>query len=786
MAAAPWLEIHPIVGRSWSAEDDLNAVQSLVFFLAMLSAPAAHLWSFLAGFLPSATISQEHEVFCWVHAWVKQNATSRALLIEDQIKRGQLSGRLTPDIARGVLTRYGGRLLWIKLDDVPKGPQIHIIVLSIFPGGRSLFSQLLDDSRRAFEAGDGNDTITVFTPGLHKHAWAYPSELDRRPWESVHLPEKDELLEDILKFEESGDFYQQFGIPWRRGYLLHGAPGTGKTSLVKALAGLRKRALYIVNLGDEGLTDGDLRTLLERVPRSAMILIEDLTGISTERKKDHVQGVTLSGLLNALDGVTAPERGVTFFVTTNDIGGLDTALTRPGRLGYHLKFHSATSVQIHSMLAAHYPGSGHETFMGHILSNNSCQKTHPGYLAKRNAAWCCLTKSHDPMLHSQFQNGSPCTRTIATRSFNGEQYFPTFSVVWDLTLLAPVPHPLPSVGDRMGLSPDDLGKCNNPGCNVGCGAFYLNDEDALKPLPAARCLICNCYGGQHVKVVSLSPASSASSVPPPASVPKAVPATTSTLHGSRPAPGPFRALAEQRQVNIQGSLGTSGHPFHPAKQSQVEGDLNPYNSKAKKRKRKSSTNAAEKPGPNVSVTAAKKNLKLYNVTLVEGTKAVAEGRYKKPGPTKLNDLADEDYIQPVSIADDATPEDIAAAAVGTSYLLKPIKGGKVMGINNWQRSLANSFVRGAGRAFKSLIYIAINSTGPNLRFKGVVEDPNDPLTSDSELGSGEEGGTGASDEVTDTSHRAKKQKDDDMVSDHEVKHKGEKGKGKAFEPEVRL
>ncbi|KAJ6561299.1 hypothetical protein B0H10DRAFT_1966607 [Mycena sp. CBHHK59/15] len=101
-------------------------------------------------------------------------------------------------------------------------------------------------------------------------------------------------------------------------------------------------------------------------------------------------------------------------------------------------------------------------------------------------------------------------------------------------------------------------------------------------------------------------------------------------------------------------------------------------------------------------------------------------------------------------------------------------------------SLANSFVRGAGHAFKSLIYIAINSTGPNLRFKGVVEDPNDPLTSDSELGSGEEGGTGASDEVTDSSHRAKKQKDDDMVSDHEVKYKGERGKGKAFEPEPRF
>ncbi|KAJ7883717.1 hypothetical protein B0H14DRAFT_2564789 [Mycena olivaceomarginata] len=89
--------------------------------------------------------------------------------------------------------------------------------------------------------------------------------------------------------------------------------GTGKASLVKALAGHPQRALYIINLGDEGLTDGALRTPLERVPRSSMILVEDLTELSTQRKGDRVQSVILPCLLNALDGVTAPERGVWVF-----------------------------------------------------------------------------------------------------------------------------------------------------------------------------------------------------------------------------------------------------------------------------------------------------------------------------------------------------------------------------------------------------------------------------------------------------------------------------------------
>ncbi|KAJ7902983.1 hypothetical protein B0H13DRAFT_1882404 [Mycena leptocephala] len=336
----------------------LNGVQSLLISLAILLAPVPHFWSLLVFFLvavkPLFRTSDRLRQFLrnMSSEPTEMNELNglnwcQGLLLDPSMGKEkydvQHNSNRGPDQEGPTFwasdTQHCARdpdKIWRKtpLDMchcAGKARTINII-LSIFPAGRSLFSDLLRDSSQAFEAGDSNDTITVFMPGLHKQAWAYPSEFDRRLWESIHLPAKDELLRDILNFEGRGDFYQRHR--------------TGKTSLVKALAGHRKRALYIINLGDEGLTDGALRTLLERVPRSSMILIEDLTGLSTLQKGDCVQSMTLPGLLNALDGVTAPERGVwvfdtncgrspglmtmnrTFFVTTNDIAGLDPVSLR--------------------------------------------------------------------------------------------------------------------------------------------------------------------------------------------------------------------------------------------------------------------------------------------------------------------------------------------------------------------------------------------------------------------------------------------------------------------------
>ncbi|KAJ7761443.1 hypothetical protein B0H16DRAFT_1811285 [Mycena metata] len=283
------------------------------------------------------------------------------------------------------------------------------------------------------------------------------------------------------------------------------------------------------------------------------------------------------------------------------------------------------------------------------------------------------------------------------------------------------------------------GKCNSPGCPMGCLYFYLEAADPDKALPLQKCTICGCYAAQHAEE-NVQTAPAAPVLPSMPAAPK-VSATASTLNASRPAVGPFRAQAERRNANVAHSL-PAGTTFHPAKESQVQGDLNPYDSKSKKRKQMGKPVVL-----NPVVVKPKNNAKEYTVVLVEDTAAAAQAAYIKPGSIKLNDLADEGYMQKISISDTAAPADIiksvtaAFAGVpevaehgwgllrvkadltstgdlrkGKAHRLGPMKGSKEINTLNWQRSLANTSVRGAGRGFKSLIFIALNASGPNLNF----------------------------------------------------------------------
>lgn len=165
-----------------------------------------------------------------------------------------------------------------------------------------------------------------------------------RPMETIYIPQEQKtgLIDDLQRFVGARDLYRQRGVPWRRGYLLEGPPGTGKTSLIQALAGLIDRSIYVVNLASLN-GDSDLVRAVNQVGWDGVLVLEDIDAIkvSQDRQiaadlpgapvKEAQRGVTLSGLLNAIDGLTARE-GRILFMTSNHPDTLDPALIRPGRI----------------------------------------------------------------------------------------------------------------------------------------------------------------------------------------------------------------------------------------------------------------------------------------------------------------------------------------------------------------------------------------------------------------------------------------------------------------------
>jgi hypothetical protein len=119
----------------------------------------------------------------------------------------------------------------------------------------------------------------------------------------------------------------------KRGVLLHGAPGTGKTHTVRYLLSQLTGTTVVV------LSGGALRLISEacsvaRTLQPALVVIEDVDLIAEERGSRDGQHPLLFQLLNEMDGL-APDADVTFLLTTNRADLLEPALAeRPGRVDH--------------------------------------------------------------------------------------------------------------------------------------------------------------------------------------------------------------------------------------------------------------------------------------------------------------------------------------------------------------------------------------------------------------------------------------------------------------------
>jgi chaperone BCS1 len=212
---------------------------------------------------------------------------------------------------------------------------------------------------------------------VYDDGWDYVQGYSPRVLDSVVLEpgEKEHLLEDMAQFRRSKRRYGRLGVPYHRGYLFYGPPGTGKTSLVSALAAHFGLSIYAINLSD--FTDRSLMNAVNQVPANSILLFEDIDCMrgSQSREKTNLDGiqnavakpnktenqsvtntVTLSGVLNVLDGFHAPT-GVLFVMTTNHVEKLDQALLRPGRIDYRLYLGKASDLQKLELFRRFFPES---------------------------------------------------------------------------------------------------------------------------------------------------------------------------------------------------------------------------------------------------------------------------------------------------------------------------------------------------------------------------------------------------------------------------------------------
>ena len=268
----------------------------------------------------------------------------------------------------------GGSSITSSSANFTTGP-FETVTLTTIGKAEKVMRSLLEEAERTNAQMEEGKLVVWTAWGQDWRPFGQPRR--RRPIDSVVLGQgiSSRLLSDLKDFLGAEQWYQSRGIPYRRGYLLDGPPGGGKSSFVQALAGELGYNICVISLSEGWLTDDRFNHLLNSLPEKSFLLLEDIdaTGPSRDDKgSSHVVAghnannsgrLSFSGLLNALDGVTSAEERI-IFMTTNHRERLDPALIRPGRVDYHQHIGWADSFQAAKLFSNFFPEHVHlaETF----------------------------------------------------------------------------------------------------------------------------------------------------------------------------------------------------------------------------------------------------------------------------------------------------------------------------------------------------------------------------------------------------------------------------------------
>lgn len=331
----------------------------------------------------------------WLLQWITHKGAKETqhLSVEtsfEQKETGHIKTRydFIPSIGTHFFSYKGN---WVRVErtreqqtlDIQMGIPFETVQLTAFGRDKTIYFNILEEARQMALKKHEGKTIMYTALGSEWRQFGHPKK--KRPVESVVLETgvAERIINDCDEFIKNSSWYGDRGIPYRRGYLLYGPPGCGKSSFITALAGELDRGICVLNLSERGLTDDRLNHLLAVAPQQTIILLEDIDAAFVNREDsravkaayDGLNRVTFSGLLNCLDGVASAEARI-MFMTTNYLERLDPALVRPGRVDVKEYIGWCTIKQVEQMFLRFYQSSGNKTeeFAKQFAENVMLQK----------------------------------------------------------------------------------------------------------------------------------------------------------------------------------------------------------------------------------------------------------------------------------------------------------------------------------------------------------------------------------------------------------------------------
>ena len=190
-------------------------------------------------------------------------------------------------------------------------------------------------------------------------SWNLLSKIKKRDKDTVYLPDDqvNNIINSFTNFfsNDTKKLYEHLNITYKKCLLFEGPPGTGKSSLIKALGSHFNKNIAYLNICPE-YNEKDLFKTVRNIPNEAILVIEDIDSVFEKREKtDHKNCLSFSGLLNGLDGLIEPKNGQIIILTTNYRNKLDGALKRPGRIDEMITFDYCKKNEIQKIYDKFFP-----------------------------------------------------------------------------------------------------------------------------------------------------------------------------------------------------------------------------------------------------------------------------------------------------------------------------------------------------------------------------------------------------------------------------------------------